>query len=215
MHHIIEKTEHFVRETLQHEGSGHDWYHIKRVRQLSNHICKIEGGDLFIIDMVALLHDMIDDKLFKSQNKAEESVKQFLSRYIDAVLVEQILDMIAAVSFKGGNNSVQALSLEAKIVQDADRLDAIGAIGIARAFTYGGSRDQLIFDPSIEVRNDMSVEQYRRQKSATVQHFYEKLLKLKEFLNTDTAKKIANERHEFMENYLKQFYREWYGEDLN
>lgn len=213
MKEILLKTEDFVRANFEKEGTGHDWYHIDRVRKNALLILENEGlGDPFVIEMAALLHDVPDDKL----NETEEAGWKKLVEYINTLglsdcAVKHILDCIESVSFKGGR-SIQLNSLEAKIVQDADRLDAIGAIGIARTFAYGGKKGQPLYDPEITVRDDMTLKQYRSGNSSSVHHFYEKLFKLKDLLNTKAAKKIAVQRHEFMAAFLEQFYREWNGQ---
>ncbi|MBV7508038.1 HD domain-containing protein [Bacillus sp. sid0103] len=211
--HIIEQTKIYVRNELGEDATGHDWFHVDRVRLNALHICKKENaGDPFIIEMAALLHDISDEKLNESSEKGEEKLESFL-RTIPLTDNDKkhIKQIIATISFKGGQQTSLA-TIEAKIVQDADRLDAIGAIGIARAFAYGGKKGQPIYDPSIEVRNEMSVEEYRKGKSTSIHHFYEKLLKLKDLLNTETARKMAESRQLMMETFLEQFYQEWDGQ---
>jgi len=210
---IIEQTESYVRNELREDATGHDWYHVDRVRHNAIHICEQEKvGDSFIIEMSALLHDISDEKLNESAEKGEEKLELFLQ----AILIpneakNHIKQIISSISYKGGRKT-DLLSVEAKIVQDADRLDAIGAIGIARAFAYGGKKGQPIYDPSINVREEMTLEEYRKGKSSSVHHFYEKLLKLKELLNTETAKRMSNKRQQMMEAFLEQFYQEWNGQ---
>jgi uncharacterized protein len=209
---IIHITENFVRDTLGEDSTGHDWYHIERVRKNALYIAeKEQRGDLFIIEMAALLHDIPDEKL----NASKEAGAKKLSDFLQVLEIQEadktrINEIIYSVSFKGGIKT-ELLSPEAEIVQDADRLDAIGAVGIARAFAYGGKKGQAIYDPGLETRNEMTEEEYRHGKSSSINHFYEKLLKIKERLNTDTAIKMAEERHQFMEKYLQQFYKEWNG----
>ncbi|MCM3724325.1 HD domain-containing protein [Neobacillus cucumis] len=211
----IKQTEKFVRNELGEDATGHDWYHVDRVRRNALHICKEERfGDPFVIEMAALLHDIPDEKL----NKTAELGKAKLESFFKTILVpnevkEHIIQIIDTISYKGGRKT-ELKTVEAKIVQDADRLDAIGAIGIARAFAYGGKKGQPIFDPAVQVREEMSLEEYRKGKSTSIHHFYEKLLKLKDLLNTDTAKKIAEKRQEMMLSFLEQFYQEWDGQDL-
>ncbi|PLR82736.1 phosphohydrolase [Bacillus sp. V33-4] len=213
MNQIIKLSEQFVKESLKNDVTGHDWHHIDRVRKNALNIADREQrGELFVIEMAALLHDIADEKL----NVSSEAGKIKLLAFIDTLnlgkaIKEHILDIIFSISFKGGNNQELA-SIEAEIVQDADRLDAIGAIGIARTFAYGGSKGQPIYDPHIQTREKMTVEEYRNGKTSSIHHFYEKLLKLKDRLNTDAAKQLAESRHEFMEQFLKEFHSEWNGE---
>ncbi|MFL6516895.1 MAG: HD domain-containing protein [Bacillus sp. (in: firmicutes)] len=211
---VIEKTEEFVRNQLGEDATGHDWFHIDRVRRNSLHICKEEkAGEAFVIEMAALLHDIPDEKLNDSIEKGEEKLDSFLQTIPLADKdKEHIKQIIATISFKGGKHTL-LFSIEAEIVQDADRLDAIGAIGIARAFAYGGKKGQPIYDPSIKVRDEMSLEEYRKGKSTSIHHFYEKLLKLKDLLNTATARKMAEGRQQMMETFLEQFYQEWDGQE--
>lgn len=209
---IIEKTEVFVKSELGHDPTGHDWFHIERVRRNALSICKQEQlGDRFIIELAALLHDIPDEKLNDSAKEGQNKLENFLQRLNiqedEKIHIKQIINTI---SFKGGQEN-NLTSIEAKIVQDADRLDAIGAVGIARVFAYGGKKGQLIFDPAINIRENMTVEEYRKGKSSSVHHFYEKLLKLKDLMNTDSAKQMAVSRHQMMESFLRQFYNEWDG----
>jgi uncharacterized protein len=209
---IIHITENFIRDTLGEDSTGHDWYHIERVRKNALYIAeKEQRGDLFIIEMAALLHDIPDEKLNASKEAGDKKLSDFLQVLeIQEADKTRINEIIYSVSFKGGKKT-ELLSPEAEIVQDADRLDAIGAVGIARAFAYGGKKGQAIYDPGLETRNEMTEEEYRHGKSSSINHFYEKLLKIKERLNTDTAIKMAEERHQFMEKFLQQFYKEWNG----
>jgi uncharacterized protein len=211
---IIELTEEFVRNELSEDATGHDWFHVDRVRRNALHICKEEqAGEAFIIEMAALLHDIPDEKLNESIEKGEEKLDTYLKSIpltdIDKKHIKQI---IGTISFKGGQNTALS-TIEAEIVQDADRLDAIGAIGIARAFAYGGKKGQPIYDPSVKVRDEMSLEEYRKGKSTSIHHFYEKLLKLKDLLNTESARKMAESRQQMMDTFLEQFYQEWDGQE--
>ncbi|WP_422785216.1 HD domain-containing protein [Sporosarcina globispora] len=210
---IIHITENFVRDTLGEDSTGHDWHHIERVRKNALYIAKKEqAGDTFIIEMAALLHDIPDAKLNTSKEAGERNLSDFLQELeITEEASSSIKTITDLVSFKGGNNS-RILSVEAKIVQDADRLDAIGAVGIARAFAYGGKKGQQIYDPGLEIRREMTEDEYRTGKSSSINHFYEKLLKLRDLMNTDTAKEMAEERHQIMEQYLHQFFKEWNGQ---
>ncbi len=208
---ILSATENYIRQTFETEGSGHDWWHIYRVWKLAVQIQKNEGGDLFIIEMAALLHDLDDWKL-KSGNHLENKTQQWLEK-LEVTKVEKakIIEVIQQVSFKGAGVETPALSAEAKIVQDADRLDAIGAIGIARTFAYGGNKNRLIYNPEIKPEMHENFEAYKNSTAPTINHFYEKLLLLKERLNTDSAKEIAKGRHKFMEDFLQRFFEEWEG----
>lgn len=210
---IISATERFVQNELGNDSTGHDWFHIERVRKNAMIIWKEEkAGDPFIIEMAALLHDIPDEKLNENARKGEEKLASFLQTIdIQDIKKKQITQIIDSISFKGGRK-IELPSIEAKIVQDADRLDAIGAIGIARAFAYGGKKGQPIFDPQINVREHISLEEYRNGKSSSIHHFYEKLLKLKDLLNTDKAKKMAERRQKLMELFLEEFFTEWNGQ---
>jgi uncharacterized protein len=208
---MIEKTEEFVKEKLKDESSGHDWYHIYRVKKLAENIAEQEGANHFICVMAALLHDIADEKIAGTEEKGLEEVKLWLkSIALGSHYIDQIISIISTMSFKGGNQSAMQ-TLEGKVVQDADRLDAIGAIGIGRTFAYSGAKGQLMYDPEIPVREKMTKDQYRNEKSTAVNHFYEKLLKLKDTMNTTSAKKLADERHAFLESFLEQFFGEWEG----
>ncbi|MDR6998158.1 uncharacterized protein J2Y67_000586 [Neobacillus niacini] len=210
---IIEQTEKFVQTELGEDATGHDWFHVDRVRRNALYINKQEqSGDPFIIEMAALLHDIPDEKLNETAEIGEAKLDTFLKTIeLSEEEINQIKKIIASISFKGGRK-VDLESIEAKIVQDADRLDAIGAIGIARAFAYGGKKGQPIYDPSYQIREEMTIEEYRKGKSTSIHHFYEKLLKLKDLLNTESAKKMAESRHQMMERFLEQFYQEWNGQ---
>ena len=203
---IINKTRAFVKDKLQNEGSGHDWFHIERVYNLATYLCKKENGDEFIIKMAVLLHD-IDDWKFSNNNNTTKDFLQSLN--IDTSSYNKIMNIINTISYKGGIENSAQHDIEGKIVQDADRLDAMGAIGIARTFTYGGNKNRLIYNPSIKPKEFNSLEEVKNSNNHTINHFYEKLLKLKNLMNTDTAKQIAEERHRFMELFLDEFYYEW------
>ena len=203
---ILNKTKAFVKDKLCNEGSGHDWFHIKRVYNLATYLCEKEGGDEFIIKMTALLHD-IDDWKFSNNSKTTENFLKSLD--VDEEYIHKIINIITTMSYKGGVVNSTQNSLEGKIVQDADRLDAMGAIGIARAFTYGGNKNRLMYDPDIKPMDFQSLDEVKNLNNHTINHFYEKLLKLRNLINTDTARQIAEERHRFMEIYLDEFYYEW------
>nr|WP_207520540.1 HD domain-containing protein [Pseudogracilibacillus auburnensis] len=208
---VITNTIAYVQNALEGEGTGHDWWHIDRVTKLTKKIAEKENANMFICIMAALLHDIADEKLNESEKIGIKKVRSWLaSQSVDHEATEQIMDIITSISFKGGNG-LQLNSVEAKVVQDADRLDAIGAIGIARCFVYSGATSSPIHDPFIKPREHMTKEEYRHNKSTAINHFYEKLLKLKDLMNTETSKQLAIERHRFMEMFLDEFYEEWEG----
>lgn len=207
---VIEETREWVHARLGHEQSGHDTWHAIRVWRLAKHLATHEGGNLFIIEMAALLHDIIDDKVSVGHISVDE-VKLWLHERMSPATVEEILEIITSISFRGGNG-VPLQSLEAKIVQDADRLDSLGAIGIARTFMYSGFKGQAMYDPDLPPRTHMSFEEYRHGKSTAINHFYEKLLTLKSRLNTVTAKALAEQRHTFMTAFVEEFLLEWEGQ---
>ena len=205
---IINKTKQFVKVELSNEGSGHDWYHIERVYNMSKYIAQKENADLFIVEMAALLHD-IDDWKFSDKQDTTKTEQFLKSVNVDKVEFKKILSIIKRISFKGGVVDSTQDSIEGMVVQDADRLDAIGAIGIARAFTYGGFKNRVIYDPSINPIEFKTLKDVKHKDNHTINHFYEKLLKLKDLMNTNTAKEIAVKRHKFMEKFLEEFYLEW------
>jgi uncharacterized protein len=207
---VLFHTKNYIKQYFEGEGSGHDWWHISRVRNLSLKISEKEGGNIFIIEMAALLHDLDDWKLTNNNNnaKAQEWLKKMDVAKPDA---KMILEIIEQVSFKGAGVETKATSLEAQIVQDADRLDAIGAIGIARTFAYGGNKKRIMYNPDIKPEMHVSFEAYKKTTAPTINHFYEKLLLLKDLMNTKSAIEIAEKRHYFMENFLLQFFNEWEG----
>ncbi|MDG4513683.1 HD domain-containing protein [Streptococcus suis] len=209
---IVQNVAKYVEEKMTGEGSGHDWWHIVRVRNMAERIAEAEGGNLFICQIAALVHDLADDKLVDDEKQALEAIRQLLSHQgCSESDIEAIMDIIQNMSFKGGQAHQRALSLEGKIVQDADRLDAIGAIGIARTMAYSGNKNRVIHNPNFQVREDMTVEEYRSTHGSAITHFYEKLLKLKDLMNTEAGKNLAQGRHDFLELYLQQFYQEWDG----
>jgi uncharacterized protein len=204
-----------VREHHANDTTGHDWWHIWRVWQLAKHIAIKEGANLFLVEVAALLHDVDDWKLNDSSGSEVEHMNAqtlMIGNGFDDIFIEKVINTIEEVSFKGAGVNTTPTHLEACVVQDADRIDAIGAIGIARAFAYGGSKNRPIWDPSAEPVLHSSYGEYRNSKGNTINHFYEKLLLLMAKLNTKTAKEIAAQRHTFMEQFLTQFYYEW---DIN
>ena len=206
---MIEKTKEFVKEKLYGEGSGHDWFHIERVYNLSRYLAEKENADSFIVAKAALLHD-IDDWKFSSNNDNPTNTEVFLKKIqVNEEDLIKIIKIINTISFKGGVVDSSQETIEGKVVQDADRLDAIGAIGIARTFAYGGNKNRVIYDPNIKPINFTSLEEVKSENNHTINHFYEKLLKLKDLMNTKSAKEIAEKRHKYMEEFLNEFYSEW------
>ena len=211
---IIEETVQFVKGRLKNAESGHDWFHIERVWKNSKNIAETEKCNSFIVEMAALLHDIADSKF---HNGNEEIGPETAMNYLKSILTDEdskhhIVNIIRNISFKGGHRHSDFNSIELQIVQDADRLDAIGAIGIARAFNYGGFKNRVLYDPDIKPDLNMSKEAYKNSSAPTINHFYEKLLLLKNLMNTETGKNLAAERHLFMEQFLEQFYKEWNGQ---
>ena len=207
----LKAMEQYAKRVLDSDTSGHDWSHIERVVNTTKTIAKAEGADLFICEAAALLHDVIDDKIIQNPADALKELKKFLASIeMTPEQSEAIVSIITRMSFKN-HQEKQDLSLEGKVVQDADRLDAIGAIGIARVMCYSGSTGRPIHKPEMKPRENLTPEEYRNGESTAIMHFYEKLLKLKDLMNTDYGKKLAKGRHEFLELYLKQFYAEWDG----
>ena len=211
---IIDKTIFFVKEQLQNAEGGHDWFHIERVYKNSLLIAESEECNLEIVKLGALLHDIADSKFHDGDETIGPKVtREFLEKEkVAEETILHVLNIIENISFKGGNLDEKFSSKELDIVQDADRLDAIGAIGIARTFNYGGFKNRTIYNPNIAPKLNMSKEEYKNSEAPTLNHFYEKLLLLKDKMNTDSGKKIAKERHEFMMKFLSQFYAEWDGE---
>lgn len=211
---VIDNTIVFVKNKLQNAEAGHDWFHIERVYRNSLLIANEEECDLEVVKLAALLHDIADSKF----NDGDESIgpktaRTFLEKEnIPQETINHVVAIIENISFKGGNFEKKFTSKELEIVQDADRLDAIGAIGIARTFNYGGFKNRQLYNPEIAPQLKMTKEEYKNSEAPTINHFYEKLLLLKDKMNTETGKKIAQERHRFMELFLSQFYAEWDGE---
>ena len=214
MNELIKTVEAAVRKDLENEGTGHDWYHIKRVRDTALHIADKEGGDKELIELVALVHDVGDHKFHTSEEEGHQATFKLLATCnVPQALADKVADIAHRVSFKGIDVADDMPTLEGKIVQDADRLDAIGAIAIARVFTYRGAKGRPIYDPEMPVIVPKTAHEYVNSKSPSLHHFYEKLLHLKDRIHTNTARVIAERRHEFMEKYIEQFKREWNAED--
>ncbi len=211
---LIIKTIAFVKQKLENAEGGHDWFHIERVYKNSLLIANDEKCELLVVQLGALLHDIADSKFHNGDETIGPKLAQtFLeSENVAQETIFHVIKIIENISFKGGNTDKNFTSIELDIVQDADRLDAIGAIGIARTFNYGGFKNRTLYDPNIAPLTNMSKEVYKNNSSPTINHFYEKLLLLKDKMNTETGKKIAAKRHQFMEHFLSQFYAEWEGE---
>ena len=211
---LIAKTILFVKEKLENAEGGHDWFHIERVYKNAVLISKNEVCDTTIVQLGALLHDIADSKFHNGDETIGPRVaREFLeSEKVDDEVITHVVNIIENISYKGGNFEKKFTSIELDIVQDADRLDAIGAIGIARTFNYGGFKNRTLYDPEIAPNSSMTKEEYKKNDSPTLNHFYEKLLLLKDKMNTATGKQIAQERHRYMEGFLAQFYAEWEGE---
>ena len=211
---IIQNTINFVKEELQNAEGGHDWFHIERVYKNALLISESEKVEKTIVSLGALLHDIADSKFYNGdESVGPRKAGQFLkSQNISEETIDHVVKIIENVSFKGGNKNQEFHSKELEVVQDADRLDALGAIGIARTFNYGGFKNRKLYDPEIMPNLNMTPSEYKVSDAPTINHFYEKLLLLKDRMNTETGRKIAEERHVFMETFLKQFYAEWNGE---
>jgi len=209
-HQIIEETTHFVRTTLSNAEGGHDWWHIHRVHTNAKRIAQTETCDMLVVELAALLHDIADSKFHNGDEEiGPATAGAFLkSIHIDEQTIIHVQQIIRHISFKSGFDKPAFHSIELDIVQDADRLDAIGAIGIARAFSYGGFKGREIYNPEVTPNLNMSKEEYKNSSAPSINHFYEKLLLLKDKMNTPSGKKLAEQRHAFMESYLEQFYME-------
>jgi uncharacterized protein len=211
---IIDKTIVFVKDTLAHAEGGHDWFHIERVYKNSLLIAKQETVDAFVVSLGALLHDIADSKFHNGDDTIGPKIaREFLfDLNVDSTIIEHVVNIIENISFnKSLDGNLVFSSNELKVIQDADRLDAIGAIGIARCFNYGGFKNRTLYNPDIKPNLNMTKTEYKNSTAPTINHFYEKLLLLKDKMNTKTGKEIAEKRHEFMKLYLDQFYNEWNG----
>lgn len=211
---ILKQTESHIQKLLDGEGSGHDWWHIHRVRNTSKKIATVEGADLYIVELAALLHDIADHKFHDGDETIGPKIAgdwlQSLNVANDDIL--HVQEIIRDLSFKGANVDTPMKTIEGQCVQDADRLDAMGAIGIARAFAFGGHKSRALHDPNSTPTMHNSFDAYKNDEGPTIHHFYEKLLLLKDRMNTNYGKQLANERHTFMEQYLSRFFSEWKGE---
>lgn len=211
MNNTIEKTIEFVKHKLEGAEAGHDWFHIERVWKLAKKIALTENCNLEVVELSALLHDIADPKFHDGDETLALKISRDLLENLEVneETIQKVLFIIQNISFKNRNEAPKDLPIELKIVQDADRIDAIGAIGIARTFNFGGFKNNLMYHPDIEPKLNMSKDEYKKSNGTTINHFYEKLLLLKDLLNTEEGKKIAEERHQFMLAFLDQFYKEW------
>lgn len=208
---IVENTKIFVKKTLKNAEGGHDWFHVQRVLNNAKKIAQYEKVNLFIVELGALLHDIADSKFHNGDENIGPSItREFLKEQgLEKDIIAQVSKIIENISFKGGNETQEFTSPELQVVQDADRLDALGAIGIARTFNYGGFKGRPLYDPEIKPNLNLSKAEYKASTAPTINHFYEKLLLLKDRMNTQTGKRMAEERHRFMERFLEEFYKEW------
>ncbi|MEN8697195.1 MAG: HD domain-containing protein [Bacteroidia bacterium] len=210
---IIQKTITYVKQELANAEGGHDWWHIERVWKTAKQIAKSERVDVLIVELGALLHDIADSKF----NGGDETIgprkaREFLATQdVSSEVIDHVILIIENISFKGGKEAQKFKSPELDVVQDADRLDALGAIGIARTFNFGGFKNREIYNPTIPPNLHMTKEEYKKSTAPSINHFYEKLLLLKDLMNTATGKAMAQQRHDYMEGFLEQFYKEWEG----
>jgi uncharacterized protein len=207
----IENTVEFVKEKLKGAEAGHDWYHIERVWKLSRKIAAAEDCNQEVVELSALLHDIADPKFHNGDETiAPKIAREFLEgQQVSEEVIEKVLFIIKNISFKNRGEVPAELPIELKIVQDADRIDAIGAIGIGRTFNFGGFKNNPMYDPEVQPRLTMSKDEYKKSNGTTINHFYEKLLLLKDLMNTEKGKEIAQQRHDYMLGFLDQFYKEW------
>lgn len=212
---VIQKTAEYIKAEFSEDSSGHDWWHIYRVWMNAITLCKQENADQFLVELAALLHDLDDWKFNESGDESPLRARAWLeSCSVDSPAADAVCEILKHVSYQGAGVENKMKSLEGFIVQDADRLDAIGAIGIGRAFAYGGYKNRMMYDPDSPPNLHATFEEYKNSKSATINHFYEKLLLLKDMMNTTSARRIAEQRHEVMMKFLHQFMSEWEGRDI-
>lgn len=211
---IIDKTVSFVKDTLKNAEGGHDWWHIKRVWNNAKNIAQHEDVNLLVVELGALLHDIADSKFHNGDETVGPRVATEFLQSIDVnqEVIDHVVKIIENISFRGSLHEQSFSSPELSVVQDADRLDGLGAIGIARTFNYGGHKNRAIYDPNIKPNLNMTKEEYKSNDGHTINHFYEKLLLLKDLMNTEQGRKMAKNRHEFLESYLEQFFSEWKAE---
>ncbi|HVW02983.1 MAG TPA: HD domain-containing protein [Planctomycetaceae bacterium] len=213
---VLEQTIVHIRQRMAQDSSGHDWFHVQRVWQTALALGKAEGADLYIVQLAALLHDIADWKFHEGDELAGPRAAEawLTGLQVAPEIIAEVCDIVAKLSFKGAGVAADAMSLEGQVVQDADRLDAIGAIGIARAFAYGGHAGRLLYDPAVPPETHATFAAYKRNSGPTINHFYEKLLLLADRMNTASGRKIARDRHRFLEEFLNHFYGEWNGDDV-
>ena len=211
---IIKETENYVRNKLEGEGTGHDWWHIHRVRNVAVKLGEEEHADLFVVNLAALLHDIADHKFYGGDEEiGPATARHWLERLqVEDPVINHVCDIIRDISFKGAQVETPMKTIEGKVVQDADRLDALGAIGIARAFAYGGYKKRPLYDPDMKPEMHDSFESYKKSKGSTLNHFYEKLFLLKDRMNTKSGRELALKRHRFMEQFVEQFLADWRGD---
>lgn len=211
---VIQKTADFIKERFDGEGTGHDWWHMARVWKLAKHIAEKEkGADMFVVELGALLHDVADWKFHEDEEEGPRIARRLLEGMdVEEKVIAHIEDIIRNVSFKGAKVKNNLKTIEGQIVHDADKLDAIGAIGIARAFAYGGANNRTMFEPNREAVHHDTFDAYKNDRTGTINHFYDKLLLLKDRMFTKTGKKLADARHKHMEGFLEEFHAEWNGE---
>lgn len=212
---ILSKTEEFVRQKLEGDGTGHDWWHIHRVRNIALRLGNEENADLFVVELAALLHDIADHKFHDGNEEIGPATAHnwLVELEVEQTVIVHVCDIIRDVSFKGSEVETPMKTIEGKVVQDADRLDALGAIGIARAFAYGGHKNRKLYDPDISPEQHRSFEAYKKTTGPTINHFYEKLFLLKGRMNTESARKLAEQRDRFMHDFVDRFLLEWDGKD--
>lgn len=212
--HVIDEAARHIQQLFANEGSGHDWWHIYRVWKMAIRLADAEGADLFVVELAALLHDIADWKFHGGDLTVGPRVaREWLqSQDVAPDIIEHVCQIIGQLSYKGSGVATDMPTVEGRVVQDADRLDAIGAMGIARAFAYGGHDGRLMYDPNHPPEVHGSAQEYRNSRGPTINHFYEKLLLLKDRMQTAAGKAMAQQRHDFMELYLAQFYAEWEGQ---
>lgn len=210
---ILQQTERYVQETLAGDGSGHDWWHMFRVRNIALTIGREESADLFVVELGALLHDIADWKFHDGDTTVGPRVaREWLQKIkVEEEIIAQVCSIVQDISFKGAGVKTPMKTKEGMVVQDADRLDALGAIGIGRAFAYGGSKGREMYNPNIPPTMHVTFEEYKKSNTGTINHFYEKLLLLQDMMNTTTGKRMAGVRHVYMEKFLEQFFQEWEG----
>lgn len=208
---ITARTADYARSKLSGEHTGHDWFHTRRVWRNARLIGEQEGADLFVVELAALLHDIADWKFAHGDDSAgpKEARAWLHTLDVDEATISHVCEIINDLSFKGAGVKSAMKTKEGMVVQDADRLDALGAIGIARAFAYGGHKGSELYNPDVKPVLHSSFDEYKKSRGSTINHFYEKLLLLKDLMNTSTGKRMAEERHAFMEEFLKNFYNEW------